>query len=317
MDWTGICNEGLDGFTMSALPPTVELPSLPHVVTKFLERSTDERTPLNELAEILETDTGLTFEILKYVNSSFFGLRQKATGVRQALSLIGRRQSRTLVFATGTEAALRSRKSKLINHSAFWNASLQKALFARELAVMLKTDPEVAFAGALLQDYLLPVLTNDLLTEYLEFIESREKLPETLCEFEQNRLGWDHAQAGACLARRWNLPDELVACILYHHSGLAILAHPYLNRSPVAAVALSALLPDQLRQHYHGLELLAKLEGKWPGFKLERLAETVDRHHQALNLGVRNDFPLLRRCKCRAESPEAYQDGTLRPASVA
>jgi HD-like signal output (HDOD) protein len=317
MDWSAMREEGLGSFTISGLPPTIELPALPHAVTMFLERSNDESVSVQELAHILETDTGLTMEILKYVNSSFLGLRQKARSVSQALSLLGRRQARMLVFATGTEAALRSRKSKLINHGAFWNASLQKALFAREVALLLKTDADVAFAGALLQDYLLPVLTNDLLDQYLEFVGSRERLPETLCEFEQNRFGWDHALAGGFLARCWSLPDELVCCILYHHSGLRILAHPQLGRSPVAAVALSAMLPEQLRQHYHGLELLSKLETKWPAFQLERLAEAVDEQQEAMNLGVRNDYPLLRRCQSLAAGPDAYQDGTLEAVSAA
>jgi serine/threonine-protein kinase len=255
--------------------------------------------------------------LLKYVNSSFLGLRQKATTVFQALSLLGRRQSRMLVMATGAQAAMQARKSKLINQQAFWNASLQKALFAREVAQLFQADADVAFSGALLQDYLLPVLTNDLVPMYLEFIESRETMPETLCEYEFNRFGWDHALAGACLAHRWNLPDELVCCILYHHTGLRIMAHPQLGRTAVAAVALSAMLPEQLRQHYHGLELLSKLQQKWSAFRLEQLAQTVDEQHESMNLGVRNDFPLLRRCQCMANAPEAYQDGSLQSVSAA
>jgi HD-like signal output (HDOD) protein len=317
MDWAAIRAEGLATFTMAVMPPTIQLPALPHAVTLFMERSSDEAATVKDLSEILETDTGLTLELLKYVNSSFLGLRQKANTVLQALSLLGRRQSRMLVMATGAQASLLARKSKLINQQAFWNASLQKALFARELALLLQADADIAFSGSLLQDYLLPVLSNDLFDTYLEFVQNRETLPETLCEFEHNRFGWDHALAGACLAFRWNLPDELVCCILYHHSGLRILAHPQLGRSPVAAVALSAMLPDQLRQHFHGLELLSKLEQKWPAFQLENLAQTVDQQHEAMNLGVRNDFPLSRRCKCVADAPEAYVDGSLKAVSAA
>jgi HD-like signal output (HDOD) protein len=317
MDWAAIRSEGLANFTMAVMPPTIQLPALPHAVTLFMERSSNDASELKDLAEILETDTGLTFEVLKYVNSSFLGLRQQAKTVFQALSLLGRRQSRMLVMATGAQAAMLARKSKLINQQAFWNASLQKALFARELAQLLKADADVAFSGALLQDYLLPVLTNDLLDIYLEFVQARENLPETLCEFEHKRFTWDHALAGACLAHRWNLPDELVCCILYHHSGLRILAHPQLGHTAVAAVALSALLPEQLRQHYHGLELLSKLEQKWPAFRLEKLAATVDQQQEAMNLGVRNDFPLSRRCKCLSDAPEAYEDGTLEAVSAA
>jgi HD-like signal output (HDOD) protein len=317
MDWAAIRTEGLSGFAMTAIPPTIQLPALPHAVTLFMQRSTDEATPLNELSQILETDASLTIELLKYVNSSFLGLRQKAKTVQQSLSLLGRRRSRMLVFASGTEAALRSRRSKLINQTAFWNACLQKAIFAREIARLLGADVEVAFAGGLLQDFLLPVLTNDLFEGYLDFVQSRPDQPETLCEFEQQKFSWDHALAGGCLAHCWNLPDEIVCCILYQHSGVRILAHPQLGRSAVAAVALSALLPDQLRQHYRGLDLLRKLETKWPAFQLERLAEAVDQQHQGMSVGVHNDFPLSRRLKCLPDAPEAYQDGSLRPLSVA
>jgi serine/threonine-protein kinase len=216
-----------------------------------------------------------------------------------------------LLIATGMEAAVRARNSKLINQGCFWNASLQKALFAREVAGLLKADGDAAFAGALLQDYLLPVLTNDLYDGYLDFVQSREGQPESVCDFERTKFGFDHALAAAALAHRWNLPDELVCCILYHHEGLRILADPDLGRSSVAAVAISALLPDQLRQQYRGLEQLIKLSEKWAKFNLKQLSETVDQKHAELGLGMRNDFPLSRRCSAVLGDPESYSDGSL------
>ena len=99
------------------------------------------------------------------------------------------------------------------------------------------------------------------------------------------------------LAHIWQLPEELVCCILYHHSGLQILTDRTLGRSPVAATAISALLPDHLCQHLRGLELLTKLERSWPAFSLERLAESVDEQFANMSLGIRNTSPLLERCK--------------------
>jgi serine/threonine-protein kinase len=281
-------------------------------VTLFVQKAGDPKATVGDLAKIVQTDTGLTVELLKYVNSSFVGLRQKASSVQVALSLIGVRQSRTLLIAAGMEAAVRARDSKLINQGCFWNASLQKALFAREVAGLLKADGDSAFAGALLQDYLLPVLTNDLYDGYLDFVQSRETQSEALTEFERAKFGFDHSVAAASLAHRWNLPDELVCCIFYHHEGLRMLADPDLGRSSVAAVAISSLLPDQLRQHYHGLEQLIKLGEKWTKFNLETLAQTVDEKHAELGLGVRNDFPLSRRCSAvLGGDPMSYSDGSL------
>lgn len=311
VNWAAEREKALAGFAAAALPPTLKLPALPHAVTLFMQKSGDPKATVGDLAKIVQTDTGLTVELLKYVNSSFIGLRQKASSVQVALSLIGVRQSRMILIATGMEAAVRARNSKLINQGCFWNASLQKALFAREVAGLLKADGDAAFAGALLQDYLLPVLTNDLYDGYLDFVQSRAEQPESMNEFERAKFGFDHALAAAALAHRWNLPDELICCILHHHDGLRILADPELGRTSVAAVAISALLPDQLRQEYRGLEQLLKLGEKWTKFNLEQLAAIVDQKHVELGLGVRNDFPLSRRCSAVLNDAASYSDGSL------
>jgi serine/threonine-protein kinase len=316
IDWASIREEALRDFTLAALPPTLKLPALPHVVTQFVSRSNDPKAEVKELARIVETDTGLTLELLRHVNSAFVGLRHKANSVQQAISLLGLRQSKMFIVTTGMQAAVRAKQSKLINQNCFWNASLQKALFAKEVARLLKTDQDVAFAGALLQDYLIPVITNDLSDDYLRFIETRAEQPRCLCEFERSKFGWDHALAAACLAHRWHLPDDLVCCILFHHQGLRILIHPQLGRSAAAAVAISALLPDQLRQDYDGLEQLVKLEEKWPAFDLQELAATVDEKHTELGLGVRNDFPLSRRCRPVFGDEAVYCDGTLKAVAA-
>ncbi|MDP1796140.1 MAG: HDOD domain-containing protein [Planctomycetaceae bacterium] len=305
MDWSAIREEALGQFTLAALPPSISLPAFPHAVTRFIERSKDESASLKQLAAIVETDAGLTIELLKHVNSSFVGLREKARTVQQALSLLGIRQSKMLLITTGTQAAVLSRKSKLINQACFWNACLQKAIFARIVAKMLKADADVAFAGALLQDYLLPVLTNDLYERYAGFIENRANESESLCEYERPLFGWDHATAAALLAHRWKLPDDLICCLLFHHRGLHALADKQLGRTAVAAVALSALLPDQLRQQYNGLEQLLLLQEKWPAFQLREIVEQVDREHAEMGMGVSNDFPLARRCKAALESSES------------
>lgn len=311
VDWASIREEAIKDFSLDILPPTLELPALPHAVTLFMQKSNEPDVTLEELAKIIETDSGLTLELLKYVNSAYVGMRNKVTNIQQTLSLLGQRKAKSYIVTTGMQAAVRSKKSKLINQNQFWSASLQKGFFARELAKMMHVDEEIAFSGALLQDFLLPVLTNDLFEQYLNFIESRKSYQECISAYEQQELGWDHALAGASLAHRWHLPDELVCCILFHHHGLRILAHPKLKRSPVAPVALSALLPDQMRQQYHGLHQLKKLEAKWPVFNLEELAAKVDELHENEGLGLKNDFPLLQRCQKAFEDESAYDDGTL------
>ncbi|HEY3963141.1 MAG TPA: HDOD domain-containing protein [Planctomycetaceae bacterium] len=303
INWSGLLDEALGDFTIAALPPTLSLPALPVAVTQFIQKSGDPRAEIKDLSRIIETDSGLTIELLKHVNSAYVGARSRVATVSQALSMLGISPSRNLLITVGTKAAVQARQSRLINQICFWNAALQKAIFAREIAKMLKTDHELAFNGALLQDFLLPVVTNELYEHYLEFIKARDSNPIDICEFEQKVYDWDHAMAGACLARRWKLPDELVGCILFHHAGIEILSHPELGRTAVAAVALSALLPDQLRQCYQGLEQLVVVEQAWPALNLKAVAERVDAQHEATGMGVQNDFPLARRCRSIFNQP--------------
>jgi len=117
------------------------------------------------------------------------------------------------------------------------------------------------------------------------------------------------------LAHRWHLPDDLVCCILFQHQGLKILAHPQLGRSSAAAVALSALLPDQLRQSENGIGQLVKLEEKWKVFDIRKLAETVDQQQEEMGFGIKNDFPLSRRCEAFLNKEAPTNEGMLTAAS--
>ena len=167
---------------------------LPYVVTLFVHVPRRERH-VKELAEILETDSGLTIELMRYVNSSSWGLRNKAKTVLQALTLLGCSKSRMFVIATGMEAAIRARFCKLLDQTAFWSDNLQKAIFlALKLPCFCGRTP-TSHSSAPLQDYLLPILTNDLADDYRDFLQSRENPTATLSEFEQTRFGWDHGLA--------------------------------------------------------------------------------------------------------------------------
>lgn len=305
VDWESIYDKHQpDDTVLRGLPSKLDLPALPKAVSEFVEKSKNPETTARELAAIVETDAGLTMDLLRYVNSSAFGLRRPARTVQQAIALLGLPKVKGFVISSGTQAAVRAKASKLINQQCFWNASLQKALFAREVALLLGANDDIAFAASLLQDFLLPVITNEYFDVYLEFVSNRNEMPVLLTDFERSRMGFDHAQLAGVMARRWGLPADIACCLLLHHKGLHVLADPVLKRTCVAAVAISALVPDQLRQCYAGLEQLTVLKQKWPAFAFDEIVAKVDEQHSSSGLNVRNDFPLARRCKPAMDSAE-------------
>ena len=293
IDWAAIRVAALGARNDAALPPRISFPVLPRTLTEFCRKAEDPKVTQRELATLIENDTGLCCELLRYVNCAQVGLRNKASSAQHALALLGIRKTKLFLMSAGMKMALAARSSKLINLKNFWNANLERALFAKEVAILLRADADLAFVGGMLQDFLLPILTNELTDDYLSFIGDQERKPQDLPVFEKTRFGWDHAFAAAHLLSAWNFPDDLTCCLMFHHRGLAMLCDKQLGKTAVAAVAVAGLLPDAMKQSPQGLEHLLKLEKFWPDFHLEEIATRVHEQFEATAPGVKHDFSLL------------------------
>ena len=296
IDWADLWVRTIGADSKAAPPKNIRLPALPTAVTEFTRLSADPEVPDKKLAAIVEQDAGLTCALLKEANSTFYGLTKKASTTQQALNLLGIRQCKLLVLATGVKLAMQAVQSKLINFRNFSNANLERALFAREVARLMKADVDLAFAGALLQDCLLPAMTNEMYPKYVRFLSAQDSRPTSLSAYEQRELGWDHALASARVMAAWRFPDDLVCCVAYHHRLAEVVRDPQLWGSAIAAVALSGLLPDQMRQTPDGLEQLAMLEQAWPEFRLTEVVDVVDQQFREFS-PTANDFPLRARCR--------------------
>ena len=225
-------------------------------------------------------------------------MSRKVSSAQQAIGLLGVRDCKLYLLTKAVDRALRGRESKLVNLRSFASSNLERALFARYVAKLLRTDGEVAFADAMLQDFMLPAITNDLFATYLPFSKEQGESQIDLHRFEKKVQNWDHTEAAAHVMLAWGFPDELVCCALLHHHGLRLLADKTLGRTPAAAVAVSALMPDAIRQVANGMDQIIALDSKWPSFKLLAAAEQVDREFQELSsVTGANPFSFLRHCR--------------------
>jgi serine/threonine-protein kinase len=278
------------------LPPDVKLPILPQAISEFTEKAADPNANAKELAKIVESDAGLTCELLRTVNSAATGLRCRVSSVGQAMNLLGIRNAGLLLTTTALKSAMSSRKSKLINFQLFWNTNYERALFARDLAETMNTDKELAFAGTMLQDFLLPLLTSEMVDSYVGFADLARSESLNLSSFEQQLWGWDHALAAGQIMVSWKFPDDLACCVLHHHAGLEILSDKLLGRTAVSAVAIAGLLPDFFQQVPDGLDRLIKLDSVWPAFRLaDRLERVAGQFQEARLAGSSQHLTFLKR----------------------
>jgi len=191
--------------------------------------------------------------------------------------------------------AMKACKSRLINIQSFWTTNLERALFSREIAILLRTNAELAYSASMLHDFLLPLLCNELFDRYFAFAQTPENVRRPLSDYERQVQGWDHGLAAAQVMIDWSFPDDLICCVLLHHGGLSVLSDPEVGRSAAAAVAVAGLMPDVLHQPGDGLAELMKLEQVWPQLHLTELAGKVQTQLEAASAQADRHFSLARR----------------------
>ncbi len=220
------------------------LPALPHSAISLLQLSQNSESGPNDFAKPIEADPGLMGQVLKFVNSSYFGFSREIMSIHQALTLVGTRAITNFALWNAVFSVIPNPKFGPFDLKALWQDSLRRALFARVLGRKLDlSTAEDLFAGALLQDMAIPLLLKELPEEYTDLVERRAAEGRRLSGLEKELFGWDHADAAAMLAQRWNLPEEFVTLIAQHTQLEDLLAGGEKDRG-AACVALASLLPS-------------------------------------------------------------------------
>tara|TARA_R110002111_G_scaffold262694_2_gene340260 strand:+ start:7926 stop:8849 length:924 start_codon:yes stop_codon:yes gene_type:complete len=299
-DWTKLRKNLIGEGKQSPLPSQIKLPMLPKAVMEFSQKAEDPNSTPKELSKIIENDAGISCELLRLVNSSTFALRRKVSSIQQTITLLGIRSTKLFLITTGLKQAMSSNDSKLINLPNFWSTNLERALAAREVARVMKVDPDVAFSAAMLQDFLLPVLSKELFDLYLKFTINQDSDPCQLKEYERRHFSWDHCAAAANVMLDWSFPDDLICSVYLHHEGLNLLTDSELGKTPAAAVAVASLIPDPLRQDPNGLNQLLALNEVWPEFNLFEIAEQIDSELREESTAARNYLSLKNRLEKHA-----------------
>lgn len=91
-------------------------------------------------------------------------------------------------------------------------------MIAKELASYRKSlEPEKFFVAGMLHDIGQVVLCSKLPLLTMKFLLDRESVPEQIDILEKEELGFDHADLGACILKKWNLSDFHVELAAFHH----------------------------------------------------------------------------------------------------
>ncbi len=220
-----------------------QLPALPQSAIRLLELSQNPDNGPAEFAVPIEADPGLTGQVLKFVNSSYFCFAREISSVKLAITLVGIRTVKNFALWSAVFSLMPNPKCGPFDLKKLWQDSLRRGLFARAVAKLLgMKDGEEVFAAGLLQDMAVPLLAKALPEDYVVLLGGRKDAKARLSDLEMARFGWNHAQAAGQMARSWNMPEAFASLVECHTDINALLAEGKASPAKIA-VSLSSLLP--------------------------------------------------------------------------
>ncbi|MEZ0343457.1 MAG: HDOD domain-containing protein [Caldimicrobium sp.] len=188
------------------------LPTLPPIVQRLNQMIEDERTSLNQIAELIEKDQVITTKVLRLANSAFYGFPRKVSTVHQAMMLLGINVLKILIMTSSIFEIIHKEDVGLWEHS-IGVAACSKIISEK---IEFKDAQEIATAG-LLHDLGRVIIKVSFKEEYQKITELISQKVDPLSA-EKEILGIDHAKIGAFLMRQWNLPERLIEAVASHHN---------------------------------------------------------------------------------------------------
>lgn len=189
-----------------------ELPAMPNVVTRALGVIKDPNSGARDLSKTIENDHAITAELLKIVNSSYFGLSKNIQTVGQSITLLGFNEVKSIILSCAMKPMMTTQGGKDI-----WEHAIQTAVAAETISKKLgRSDYDDCFAQGLMHDLGKIVFELYNRKQAYEAIRLTRSGADVLMA-EKMVFGFDHTEVGYILGNRWKLPKQIVSVMRHHH----------------------------------------------------------------------------------------------------
>jgi putative nucleotidyltransferase with HDIG domain len=194
------------------------LPPSPRLLVKLLEMFKKTDIDLDEVVKLISHDPSFTAEVLKICNSAYFGSARPAEDMFEAVTRLGFLEIYNIVLAMFAATTLLRREPGGNAHvEILWRHSVAVAVAAGVLAKEEGESDPAAFTAGLLHDVGKVIMVSADKGLYTQAVLNAALFKRTVVVTEKEVFGFDHAEVGARLLARWNLPPNIVAAVLHHH----------------------------------------------------------------------------------------------------
>lgn len=198
------------------------LEPLPVIAQRLLDDLSNHDAGIPSLAKIVEMDPGLSARIIGLSNSAYYASPTPVYSMADAIGrVLGLGMVRSLALGMVMSGSFDTRRCRGFQLDRYWFTAMATARFAQALLPHMRVEsppsPDSVVLGGMLHNLGLLAFASVFPMEMDEIFARASSDPDGhVSVIEQEVLGTDHHLAGAMLARKWHLPEPVVAVIESH-----------------------------------------------------------------------------------------------------
>jgi HD-like signal output (HDOD) protein len=205
-------------FLKKLVERNILLPEIPSIVFELNEVISNPLSTADQMAQVINKSPSLTAQLLRIVNSSFYGLPARVERVSLAVTLIGTRELSALAMGISIMSLFKKIPSRLLNMQLFLQHSLACGIVSRLLAAhRTMRQTEQMFTSGLLHDLGRLITFIYFPDEILACMVRAGRNSVTLSAAEAELFGCHHGRIGRHMLHQWRLPVSLENNVCFHH----------------------------------------------------------------------------------------------------
>lgn len=194
----------------------IQIPSIPTVALKVMAFDADNpQGGSSELEQIISPDKAITSNIIRIANSSFYGRSGKVQTLRDAITLLGMKMVRNLVFLQAKKSLNQTLKKEIFKR-LLQELPILTALISLDMATPLKFKRQQAeqfFLSSLFRKIGMSVLALSFTQKYLEILDVFELGDRGLFDIEKEGFNVTSIDMGVKVFKTWNMPEAFINII--------------------------------------------------------------------------------------------------------
>ena len=150
-------------------------------IIELIEQSSQATIDFTRVNDIIETDPGLTYKLLRYINSPIYGCSQEITSLKHALAFIGESELQKFISLLAISNLSKNKPSEILR------LSLARAKFCEQISLYRQDNenPPKAFLTGLLS--LIDGILDNELEQVLNMLPIHSDIKAAIRQ-EDNRL---------------------------------------------------------------------------------------------------------------------------------